>query len=579
MKKFILLFLAASFILFGCTKKEPQFLMRGVVLTDYDLETVADWPKMAHEAGINTIGTHAFPVPVAAFIQSEKGKKFLADCKKFGIKVEHQLHAMGQLLPRELFTEDSTMFRMNAEGHRVNDCNFCVHSEKALNIVCENAIRYARLLPSTNHRYYYWIDDAQPMCACPECSHYSESEQALIVENRIIRALRTIDPEAHLAHLAYLNTMSPPRKVKPEEGVFLEFATIVRKWDQPLLDKFAKELRANLEVFPAETAVVLEYWLDVSLHSGYKKPAVKLPWHKDVFELDLDIYAKYGIRNITSFAVYMDDKYMETYGDFVKNCLKEYGDGFEQYDKHKHPAALLAQNVLIHSHNDYVQRMPFYQAYSQQVASIEADIYAVEKEEALLVAHTPNELTNAPTLEDAYINPLVSLFKLNGGKPWRNSDKSLILLIDLKTPVNPTLDRLMDRLKLYPEVFDPQVNPNAVRVVISGNRPNPNDYAEYPSFISFDGNKLDYTPQQLEKISMISLNLRNYTAWNGKDTFIAADYKKVQEVINAAHALGKPIRFWGTPDGETAWETFYRMGIDYINTDKPEACTAFFRNF
>jgi alkaline phosphatase len=243
------------------------------------------------------------------------------------------------------------------------------------------------------------------------------------------------------------------------------------------------------------------------------------------------------------------------------------------------PAALIAQNVLIHSHNDYEQRVPFYQAYSQQVASIEADIYAVEKDEALLVAHAPFELMNAPTLDEAYINPLVSLFKRNGGKPWKDSDKPLILLIDLKTPANPTLDRLIDRLKRYPEVFDPAVNANAVRVIISGDRPNPNDYAKYPSIISFDGNKLDYTPQQLEKISMISLNLRDFTKWNGKGSIIAQENTKLQETIDAVHALGKPIRFWGTPDGVTAWYTFYRMGIDYINTDQPEACAAFFRNF
>jgi hypothetical protein len=37
------------------------------------------------------------------------------------------------------------------------------------------------------------------------------------------------------------------------------------------------------------------------------------------------------------------------------------------------------QRILIHSHNDYEQRVPFYQAYAQQVASIEADIYTTAK--------------------------------------------------------------------------------------------------------------------------------------------------------------------------------------------------------
>ena len=34
------------------------------------------------------------------------------------------------------------------------------------------------------------------------------------------------------------------------------------------------------------------------------------------------------------------------------------------------------QTVLIHSHNDYQKNIPFYRAYSQQVHTIEADIYA-----------------------------------------------------------------------------------------------------------------------------------------------------------------------------------------------------------
>ena len=236
-----------------------------------------------------------------------------------------------------------------------------------------------------------------------------------------------------------------------------------------------------------------------------------------------------------------------------------------------------AQEVLIHSHNDYRQRLPFYQAYAQQVASIEADIFSTEKEGELLVAHDKSELPSAPTLDETYIQPLVSLYKLNDGRAWRKSDKLLILLIDLKTPVDPTLNILIKKLEAYPEVFDPAVNPYAVHVIISGNRPDPDNFKNYPSLISFDGSGTEYTQKQLEKISMISLNLRNFTKWNGKEEINTADYQKVTEVIQAAHNLGKPIRFWNTPDGETSWNTLHKMGVDYINTDQPEACTAFFR--
>ncbi|MDR1501680.1 MAG: alkaline phosphatase [Prevotella sp.] len=237
------------------------------------------------------------------------------------------------------------------------------------------------------------------------------------------------------------------------------------------------------------------------------------------------------------------------------------------------------QQILIHAHNDYEQRVPFYQAYAQQVASIEADIYATNGKDELLVAHDKEDLGTAPTLDESYIKPIVALYKRNNGKAWKNSDKTFILLIDLKTPANPTLDILVKKLKTYPEVFDPSVNPYAVRVVISGDRPAPVDFTKYPSFISFDGNGLDYTPGQLKHIAMISLPFKDYSQWNGKGTMIRDEYNKVIKAIEAVHALNKPIRFWGTPDGITAWNTFHNIGVDYINTDRVEACTDYFYHF
>jgi len=235
------------------------------------------------------------------------------------------------------------------------------------------------------------------------------------------------------------------------------------------------------------------------------------------------------------------------------------------------------QEKLIHSHNDYRQRLPFYQAYAQQMASIEADIYSTDKEDELLVAHDKEELETAPTLDESYLNPIVSLYQLNKGRAWRGSDKYFVLLIDLKTPANPTLDRLIKKLQKYPEVFDPKVNPYAVRVVISGSRPDAGTFHNFPSFISFDGAHTEYTSRQLERIYMISLNFRNYSRWNGEGKINNEEFIKLKEAISAAHALGKPIRFWGAPDGPNAWQTFHQLGIDYINTDQPEACTTFFR--
>jgi alkaline phosphatase len=240
---------------------------------------------------------------------------------------------------------------------------------------------------------------------------------------------------------------------------------------------------------------------------------------------------------------------------------------------------LTAQNVLIHSHNDYRQTAPFYQAYSQQVASLEADVFALDDPDTLLVAHDPVDLLAPLSFDQAYIKPLVALFKQNGGRAWRNSDQKPTLLIDLKTPADPTLDKVIALLNHYPEVFDPSINPYSVRVVITGNTPHAENFKNYPSFVSFDGSHTDYTPEQLERIAMISLDFGNYSKWNGKGSMTTKELGQVVAAIEKTHALGKPVRFWGTPDGITAWNTFYSIGVDYINTDRPEACAAFFRDF
>lgn len=239
-------------------------------------------------------------------------------------------------------------------------------------------------------------------------------------------------------------------------------------------------------------------------------------------------------------------------------------------------SAYCQQSMLVHSHNDYRQSSPFYHAYNQQVYSIEVDIFFRESDNELLVAHDLSELPTAPTLDKLYIQPLVAIFKENNNKPWANTNKHLQLLIDLKSNTQPMLDVLISKLKAYPEVFDPAVNPYAVRVTITGNVPKPNDFEKYPLFIAFDG-VVDnsYTPEQLKRVALISERFGKYSSWDGTGLLTNDDKERLNEVIKKAHEKGKPVRFWGAPDNATVWSTFYKMGIDYINTDQPEACVNF----
>jgi hypothetical protein len=313
---------------------EPYFKTRGVVITPEDV-TLGDWPERAKKAGLTTIALHPFPGKVLNFVPTDEGARFLERCRALGLQIEYELHAMRELLPRELFARDQELFRMDEQGHRVVDANLCVHSSRALETAAASALRFAGGLRPSTGRYFFWGDDGQPWCRCPKCRELTDSDQALIFENHLIRALRRLDPGASLAHLAYANTLAPPRVVKPEPGIFLEYAPIKRRYDLPYEKQTEarqpdalSSLDANLEVFPAATAQVLEYWLDVSRFSGWRRPAVKLPWRRDVLEADLSTYAARGIRHVTSFAVYVDADYRRRHGE--PGFLGEYGESLRR---------------------------------------------------------------------------------------------------------------------------------------------------------------------------------------------------------------------------------------------------------
>jgi hypothetical protein len=315
------------------TPADSAFATRGVVLVPEDL-TLADWPQRAKDAGLTTIGLHHqnSPQAVVRCVQSELGQRFLEQCQKLRLEVEYELHAMKELLPRELFAKNPEMFRMDDQGQRVADFNCCVHSAPALEIICENAVEIGKVLRPTTSRYFYWGDDGMPWCQCPKCRGLSPSEQALVIENRICRALQAVDSKAQVAHLAYHNTLVPPVNVTPAQGIFLEFAPIQRRYDisyeqqqDPSLADGLHALEANLKVFPSDTAQVLEYWLDVSRFSRWKRPGVKLPWNKDVFLADVEAYRKRGIRHVTTFAAWIDADYQERFADL--SFIQEYGQG------------------------------------------------------------------------------------------------------------------------------------------------------------------------------------------------------------------------------------------------------------
>ncbi|SHI44226.1 alkaline phosphatase [Pseudozobellia thermophila] len=230
---------------------------------------------------------------------------------------------------------------------------------------------------------------------------------------------------------------------------------------------------------------------------------------------------------------------------------------------------LLAQNLSgykVHSHNDYLQSVPFWKAFGAGANSVEADLFL--EDGSLFVAHTRAEISKTRDFESLYLEPIQKSIALDLG-----FDQPFQLLVDIKSEAYSTLDTLVNTLKKYPSIIG---NPH-ISIVISGNRPKPSDYTKYPSYILFDYQSLDPVedPEVLNKIALVSLSFKGVSAWNGKGRLTAEDLEKVKATIGKAHALGKPFRFWATPDSKTAWKALAHLGVDYINTDMPFECKAY----
>ncbi|MBD8084189.1 alkaline phosphatase [Chryseobacterium caseinilyticum] len=230
-------------------------------------------------------------------------------------------------------------------------------------------------------------------------------------------------------------------------------------------------------------------------------------------------------------------------------------------------AASLAfsQNYSAHSHNDYEQKVPFWYALGSGAKSVEADVYLVNNE--LFVSHEQKNIQKERTFGNLYLKSIEKALDLGIIK-----DQPIQILIDLKTDAEPTLDKIVAEISKYPKITA-QKN---ISFVISGNQPKPDKFNLYPDFIRFDYQSLEnLTPQQWEKVGLLSLNFKQYSVWNGKGGLTEDDLPKVSAVIKKAKSFGKPFRFWAIPDGKTSWEFFAHHGVDFINTDHPKECAEY----
>lgn len=227
---------------------------------------------------------------------------------------------------------------------------------------------------------------------------------------------------------------------------------------------------------------------------------------------------------------------------------------------------LLAQNAISgHSHNDYEQKYPLKTAFDARMGSIEADVYLVNNN--LYVSHEAKDINPSKSLDKLYLKPLAKAIRQKKAYP-------MILLIDIKSQADSTLDEIVKQIAHYSAFIKPNC---LVQFVISGNRPQPEKWSSYSHFIQFDGRPSEnYTPEQWTHIGMVSQSFGK-NAKLGQNDIPQETFDKMKTVVDAVHAHNKKVRFWATPDSKAVWETLAKMGVDFINTDTPTALRAFLR--
>ena len=225
--------------------------------------------------------------------------------------------------------------------------------------------------------------------------------------------------------------------------------------------------------------------------------------------------------------------------------------------------------VRAHAHNDYYHSRPLLDALEQGFCSVEADIFLVG--ESLLVGHARRELKPERTLQVLYLDPLRKRSQANNGR-IHPKGPVFTLLIDIKTGGEATYRALSKVLAGYPELLcatiDGKFTERAVSVIISGNRATEIIAAENPRFAGIDGRLSDLKsnmPPHL--LPLISDRWSSHFKWRGEGDFPEVQRAKLKHIVKQAHAQGRRVRFWATPEKVACWRELREAKVDLINTD------------
>lgn len=223
-----------------------------------------------------------------------------------------------------------------------------------------------------------------------------------------------------------------------------------------------------------------------------------------------------------------------------------------------------------HAHNDYEHPRPLLDALEQKFESVEADVWLDGAEVG--VSHDGAPFKGS--LEALYLEPLAARVAANAGSV-HGDGKPFFLWLDLKQGSAGLQEVLATQLAEYPFLtrFDDagQSQAGAVTVVFTGddaakkalvNRAAPRPYTRDSN--SFSPND----PPADGKWGFYAVNYYSFLQWDGQGAIPATQRRQLENLVNGAHATGRPLRIYASPDTAGFWAEARAAHADFVNTDK-----------
>jgi hypothetical protein len=238
------------------------------------------------------------------------------------------------------------------------------------------------------------------------------------------------------------------------------------------------------------------------------------------------------------------------------------------------PFAVRSQSITLanaFAHNDYRHKRPLLDAEHNGYTHIEADVFLHKNK--LVVAHINPYFKGKRTLENLYLAPLLEQTLKNNGNVYEGYDKTITLMVDIKTDGKKTYEHMKELLEKYRPILSSydtgKVVTRAVTIVLSGHKPYDMVRNEKSRLVFIDEDLRKVDRDTIANVSrMASCKYSKLLKWKGNGLLSDREKKRLCDYVNIAHKNGEQVRLWASPDNKAVWREILSCGVDLINTDK-----------